>query len=256
MAVLGIVTCEILECEFAHLLAGDKDISRITIIENANSTYLIERLKMMHIQHLYCIAHPKGFHAEPGSRLEVLVRVLEMGLHRHKRVLRRALRRAVNELAPHVDAFLLGYGLCGNALEHPKELLDTSKPVFLAMDQNHPVDDCVALSLGGRDRYYDEQRRVPGTFFVTAGWSRHWKKFFTKKHRRPDRKMLKRLFANYERSLFVVTDVVPEKEMRRAFEELNDTLGLRSETCRGNLDLLTRVWNTAKESITRKIQES
>ena len=50
----------------------------------------------------------------------------------------------------HVDAIVLGYGLCGNALQKPEELLvDAGVPIFIPMDQDHPVDDCVGLIIGG-----------------------------------------------------------------------------------------------------------
>ena len=34
MAILGILTCEILELEFARLLAAEKEVSRITVLED------------------------------------------------------------------------------------------------------------------------------------------------------------------------------------------------------------------------------
>ena len=34
MGILGILTCEILELEFAELLAADKEVGRITVLEN------------------------------------------------------------------------------------------------------------------------------------------------------------------------------------------------------------------------------
>ena len=34
MAILGILTCEILELEFAELLAVDKDMGRVTVLED------------------------------------------------------------------------------------------------------------------------------------------------------------------------------------------------------------------------------
>ena len=56
-------------------------------------------------------------------RLEVLIRVLELGLHNRKRLLQDGVAAAGREMGPQVDAILLGYGLCGNALENPTTLL-------------------------------------------------------------------------------------------------------------------------------------
>ena len=44
MGVLGILSCEILELEFAYLLNSDSDITRITILENNRSARLLEAL--------------------------------------------------------------------------------------------------------------------------------------------------------------------------------------------------------------------
>ncbi len=45
MAVLGILTCEILELEFAHLLRSDPEIRKITVVEDDYSTELIRLLE-------------------------------------------------------------------------------------------------------------------------------------------------------------------------------------------------------------------
>ena len=82
-------------------------------------------------------------------------------------------------MAPYVDAILLGYGLCGNALKDHEELfLDSRVPVFLPMDGDHPVDDCVGLIIGGRENYYEEQCKVAGTMFINSGFLRHWETLF------------------------------------------------------------------------------
>lgn len=45
MGVLGILTCEVLELEFAHLLVRDPEIRRITVIEDKRSKRLVEVLQ-------------------------------------------------------------------------------------------------------------------------------------------------------------------------------------------------------------------
>lgn len=42
MAVIGILTCEILEFEFAHLLKTDPDVARLTVLKDAHSVRLID----------------------------------------------------------------------------------------------------------------------------------------------------------------------------------------------------------------------
>ena len=248
MALLAILTCEILELEFAHLLATDPDLAGVTVLEDARSSRLIELLESRGVRNLRRIPHIGSYNPEPAQRLEVVIRVMELGMHRHRNVMRRALRAAARELGRHADALLLGYGLCGNALANHEALLDLHIPVFIPMDKGHPVDDCVGLLIGGRERYYAEQRKTPGTFFMTPGWACHWRKMLEGSNGATD-DALKRMFARYERSLLIVTPVMHEDEMKRRAQEFNQLFGLRVETRQGTLDLLTDTWNSAKAAV-------
>jgi hypothetical protein len=254
MGVLGILTCEILELEFAHLLGTDPDVSRVTVLENLRSIRLIEALESGGCKpNVRRIPHFKGFCPDPSEHLEVLVRVLELALHRKKEILRQALLSAAQEMSRHVDALLLGYGLCGSALENPKELLDIDVPVFVPMDGDHPVDDCVGLIIGGRDCYYDEQRRVPGTFFMTPGWSCHWRKMFGKNFGGVELETARRLFARYERTLLVVTPNAAQDEMKRSATEFSRLFGLCVQEREGTLGLLNKTWKDVKQYLKSKM---
>ena len=246
MAVIGIITCEVLELEFATILGSDAEIGRVSILENRQSAQLIELLEAQPIHNLQRLPHVHAFQPEPNEALEVLIRVLELGLHRNRKVLRDALTKTAHELRPHVNALLLGYGLCGNALEDPRAVLDVDVPVFLPIDHDHPVDDCVALCLGGRDCYYAEQRKIPGTFFLTPGWSKHWQRMLDPRSGEMAQPGLKRLLAGYERALLVLTPALTDVEMLRRGEEFSRKTGLRLEVRQGTMALLTRAWSAAK----------
>jgi hypothetical protein len=71
MAVIGIITCEILELEFARLLEDDAEVGRISVLEDSHSRHLIELLTARQIPHLRCLPHPHAFTPEPGNSLEV-----------------------------------------------------------------------------------------------------------------------------------------------------------------------------------------
>lgn len=249
MAVIGIMTCEVLELEFARLLGEDTEIGRISVLENRHSARLIELLEAQPIHNLQRLPHVHAFQPEPNERLEVLIRVLELGLHCNRKLLRDALTKAAHELRPHVNALLLGYGLCGNALEEPRAVLDVDIPVFLPMDHDHPVDDCVALCLGGRDSYFAEQRKIPGTFFLTPGWSKHWKRMLDPRSGEMSQPGLKRVLAGYERALLVSTPALTEEEILRRGEEFSRLTGLRLEYRQGTMELLTTAWTAAKSFI-------
>jgi len=249
MAVLGVITCEILELEFAYLLAKDPDISNVTLLEDRCSLDMIKALESHNLSPRR-IPLLKGFGPYQPDRLEVLVRVLELALHNRKRFIQEGLIRAAKEMGRHVDAIVLGYGLCGNALQKPEELLvDAGVPIFIPMDQDHPVDDCVGLLIGGRECYYKEQCRVAGTFFMIPGWTRHWKELFKKEYGSFDVEFARRIFqmSNYERSLLIPNPTLPADEMRQNIEEFNQLFGFRTELQQGSLDMLKKIWETAKQ---------
>ena len=222
MAVLGILTCEILENEFAYLLGKDVEVARITVLEDSKSARLIKLLELKGFKNLHRIPHISGFSPEPSEHLEVLVHVLEVALHRKKYILQKGIVSAAREMNRYVDAFFLGYGLCGNALSNPAELLDVDVPVFYPVDKDHPVDDCISMIMGGRECYYAEQCKIPGTYFMTPGWSYHWKSMFGRKSSNIDSDSLKRVFRKYKRFLLIFTPVMPEDEMKRILEEFNN----------------------------------
>jgi hypothetical protein len=243
MAVAGILTCEMLALEMTCLLKADSQIERVTVLEDTRSAAMIEALESSGYQKLARIPHIRSFYREPSRELEVAVRVMEMGLHRNRNMLIRALVKASHELQPHVDVLFLGYGDCGGALHHPKEVLDLNIPVFISMDGLHPSDDCIGIMLGSRERYHTEQLREPGTFFMTPEWTCGWKKTAGPEY------ALKRIFRNYKRVLLIKTDAMSEDEMRRNAGEFTRSLDLKVDRCCGTLDRLSEAWALTKASI-------
>ena len=247
MATLGILTCEILELEFAALLANDREVARVTILEDAHSASLIDALKTRETSNLQLIPQIARFTADPTVEFEVLVQVLELALHNRKQTLQDGLVEAANAMSPFVDALFLGYGLCGNALAKPNELLaQTGIPIFIPMDEDHPVDDCVGLLIGGRNSYYGEQCKVAGTFFMIPGWTKHWRRIFEQDFGNLGIDMAKRLFANYERSLLIETPIMSTNQMRKNVAEFNELFGFREEIKTGTLNILNDTWQAAK----------
>jgi hypothetical protein len=254
MPVLGLITCQVLEMEFAHILAADPDVSKVTVLRSDFSTGFSQALHKRMGTAPDSVPHASAFALSGLHKIEVLVKVLEVGLHRVIQALRNGVIEAGREMAPYVDSILLGYGLCGNALERPAELLsDTGVPVLVPMDDDHPVDDCVGLLIGGRENYYAEQCNCAGTMFMTAGWAHHWQEIMLKtRGGRIDLAMAKRLLANYERVLFLSTPVMPEDEMAPSIREFREMYGLRSEVREGTLHLLNETWRTAKSGLPGK----
>ena len=222
-------------------------MGRITILNDSRTEGFIEALTPEGKKCLQRVSQIAGFVPDPGLSLEVIVRVLELALHSRKERLQDALVKEACVIGPHVDALFLGYGLCGNALENPEALFEAvGVPVFLPMDEDHAVDDCVGLIIGGRKRYYEEQCRVAGTFFMTPGWSRHWKAMLEKGFGSVSLPILKRMLADYRRTLLVLNPVLSQDEMIRNTEEFNRLFGLYTKTCEGSLNILFDAWERAK----------
>jgi hypothetical protein len=253
MGILGVITCEILEREFSWLLARDPDVRKVTVLEDARSMSLIEQLESRQVPNVQRIPHIKSLKREPVEGLNVVIRVLETGLHRDRHVLERALIDTARELSFHVDALLLSYGACGNALEEDHDWLDVKIPVFRPMHEGRLVDDCVGLLIGGRDCYHAEQCKAPGTFFLTPGWARQWKRIFEMGSGKSTHlEALKKMFVHYTRFLLVMTPVMDEEEMKYHAEEFKKIIDLDIEKRPGTLDILIGTWESSKAYLKSK----
>jgi uncharacterized protein DUF1638 len=249
---LGVVTCQILELEFAHILLNDPDVSEIWIIDDDFSKELIRILEKDGRKPAHRLTHIDEFKTDTRNGLAVLIRVMEVGLHSDVPLLTREVTTAVKEIAPFVDAVLLGYGLCGNALKNLDDLFkDIPVLVSLPMDNENPVDDCVGLIIGGRENYYAEQCKCAGTMFMNAGFSRHWENMsfdISKNLLHKKDEIMKLMMANYKRSLLLPTKVLGEEELRQNTKEFNERYGLKVETRPGTLTLLENAWEAAKST--------
>ena len=105
MTQLGVVTCQILELEFAHMLSDDPSVSDILVVDDQFSQELIEILECDAPQRVSRVTHVEKFETDG---LAVLIRVMEVGLHSSIKTLTREIKAAVKEIAPFVDAVLLG----------------------------------------------------------------------------------------------------------------------------------------------------
>jgi hypothetical protein len=255
MSTLGIITCQSLELEFAYLLVNDPDIVSITVMRDHYSAGLTEGIEHYGGSAPKSVLYIAEYLPGPVDGLEVVVRVMKIGLHAVIKELRDGVARAAKEMGPYVDAIMLGYGLCGNAMDKPDELFSSiGIPVLLPMEDDRPVDDCVGLIIGGRENYYEEQCKCAGTMFMNSGFARHWSniegdvsKGGSMRTSHPE--IFKRLMANYERTLLLPTAVMSEAEMAESVKKFNETYGLRSDVRAGTLELLNRAWRAAKEGI-------
>ncbi len=96
------------------------------------------------------------------SGLQIGLEVLEVGLHLQPRRLRAELMRRIKEIEEEGSFILLGYGLCGRALEG---VVSKKSTLVLPM-----VDDCIGMLLGSRKKYRQIMKDNPGTYFLIPDW--------------------------------------------------------------------------------------
>ena len=88
---------------------------------------------------------------------------LEQSLHRTPEKMKPAIQDEINKAEQwDGDALILGYGLCSNGSLGVKA---NRHPIVIPR-----VHDCIAMFLGSPERYMEEHRKEPGTYYLTKGW--------------------------------------------------------------------------------------
>ncbi len=95
----------------------------------------------------------------PGLAQQVTY--MDYGLHRVPGKMTWTLQDAIDAIEQ-PSLVVLGYGLCGNGLHG----IHAGKHTLLIPR----ADDCIAILLGSRERYYKEFEAVPGTYYLSKGW--------------------------------------------------------------------------------------
>jgi hypothetical protein len=103
-------------------------------------------------------------HAASLSPHQVDVEFLEKGLHDYGgAAMRKELQFRIDSTDPvKYDAVAMGYALCGNGLHGLR-----ASRLPLVAPRAH---DCIALLMGGRERYEEFFNANPGTYFSSTGW--------------------------------------------------------------------------------------
>jgi len=91
---------------------------------------------------------------------------LDVALHRTPKRLTAALQAAIDAVEGNgrdgLEAIVLGYGLCSNAV-----LGLRARRLPLVVPR---VDDCVALVLGSNEAFAEQARQAVGTYYLSRGW--------------------------------------------------------------------------------------
>jgi hypothetical protein len=189
--------------------------------------------------------------APPGAR----VIYLRQSLHRTPHVMAEAIQMELDRIAPgSVDKVVLAYGLCSNGIVGVKATRGK-----LLVPRSH---DCIALFLGSYQKYREEHRKAPGTYYLTPGWIEEKKdplgvmQEYTERISPEDAEWcMREELKNYTRVVLVDTGLISLEPFRPRTRENADFFGLAYEELQGSQRLLETLFSGEPEEHFFVLQE-
>jgi len=254
---IGIIMCKIFENEMLHILKTDKTVDRIFIISTEDTKRLESLLHESAIP--FSSISVEDLPQEKSNGFEVVIQVLELGLHIYKEKIKPVVLESAHALEPNVDYLLLLYGLCGNALVDIEGTISEEglHAVIPKDGEGYIIDDCIGIFLGGKRGYWNELRKECGTWFSTSGWSLYGTNILERDLGSKSKEMTKYLIkevSHYTRVLMVETGV-ESRDFRERSEQFAQEMELRLESRSGNLDILLDTWETTKQLASQRSSE-
>ncbi|MBM3709132.1 MAG: DUF1638 domain-containing protein [Actinobacteria bacterium] len=87
---------------------------------------------------------------------------MEQQLHNTPDIMRKRLQEEIDKIGNNYRNIILGYGLCSNGVAGL-----TSKEHGIIIPK---VDDCISLFLGSREKYIEQFKKDPATYYLCKGW--------------------------------------------------------------------------------------
>jgi hypothetical protein len=164
--------------------------------------------------------------------------VFDFGLHTNPARLRRALQEAIDAASGQYETIILGYGMCSMAIIGLK-----ANGCRLVAPR---ADDCIAMFLGSRPAYTDQNRLEPGTYYLTKGWIEVGDTPFSDYERAVQRYGLEKaeqiyrlVMGNYKRLALINTGQHELERYRQYAQSVAERFGLRYQEIPGS-DALVR----------------
>lgn len=165
---------------------------------------------------------------------------LDFGLHLHPQELKKSLQDRINEASQEADVLLLGYGLCSMAVVG---LQATTAHLVIPR-----VDDCIAIFLGSCSAYKEQNKKEPGTYYLTKGWMEvgdspfdEYKRMVTKFGEAKAGRMTRLMLKNYTRLGFINTGQYQIEQYRELARQTAEKFGLRFEEIDGSPALVNKL---------------
>jgi hypothetical protein len=98
--------------------------------------------------------------AKETDNLDVVF--LEQHLHDTPDKMRQKLQETIDDIDDSYDKIILGYGLCSNGVVG---LRSEKHDIIIPK-----VDDCISLFLGSKEKYMEQFKKDPATYYLCKGW--------------------------------------------------------------------------------------
>jgi hypothetical protein len=166
---------------------------------------------------------------------------LEQSLHRAPQKMKPIIQEEIDKADQwEGDYIILSYGLCSNGIVGVK-----SKNHFIVIPRVH---DCIALFLGSCERYMEEHKKEPGTYYLTKGWIEEGKSplgIYQEYCQHYDKEtaewVIREELKNYTRIALVDMGAYLSETHREHAKENARFLHLRYEEIKGSLDFFEKM---------------
>jgi hypothetical protein len=172
----------------------------------------------------------------------LLHQTLDFGLHISPDRLRASLQDAIDSSGNNIEAVVLGYGLCAQAVVG---LRAGSRTLIVPR-----VEDCIAIFLGSDLEYRKQHKQSPGTYYLTKGWievgSSPFGDYQALVERYGEKKaelVMSRILKNYTRLVLINTGQEKMEYYRSYTQEQAARFGLRYEEIQGSNSLVKKMIN-------------
>lgn len=253
--ILGIVGCQVLEDEIAHVVSNDRDVRQVVIFDQTEERTLGRKMSSRGIPEI--VVHDRAYHDDPiddDNGLTVLVSLKPISLHQCPSLLREDVMATIELMDNLADSVLVFYGQCGNAFLN-FELLEARATVpltILSDGDGCPVDDCFGTALGGRDEYRDFLLNSPGpAFILNPMWAANWRHFMQEVQmmRDPDSvDEVKAIFQymDYRCIIGLDTGILPPPTFDVQLSEFGQIFGLAHQSVRCGMNVVENSYLKAK----------
>ncbi len=184
MNKIGFLGCSILQDEMIYLIEKDPSIKKVTLIKNGEEESISKKFREQGIsfEEKYLEQLDLKEAKSESDEIEIVVWILELGLHEFPKVLKQTVYENVDSFSKHVNGILIFYGLCGNVLGKIDEDLSTDDCVVRILRESNGdvVDDCIGATVNGRANYLSllKSFKGVGTFIFTPMFSATTGEFF------------------------------------------------------------------------------